>query len=97
MCLPLQNTKAFYNKEEYDTVKCRIYTFVITCYYFTIIFSIITYFTICCHHVVLYIYIYIYIYIYCDNCDIHNIARIRFYCFCYVIVISLHYYIILLL
>lgn len=59
MCMPLQqNTKVFYNKEEYDTVKCRKYTFVITCYYFTIIlFSIITYFTIYCHHVILYIYI----------------------------------------
>lgn len=57
--MPLQqNTKVFYNKEEYDTVKCRKYTFVITCYYFTIIlFSIITYFTIYCHHVILYIYI----------------------------------------
>ena len=56
--MPLQqNTKVFYNKEEYDTVKCK-YTFVITCYYFTIIlFSIITYFTIYCHHVILYIYI----------------------------------------
>ena len=59
MCMPLQqNTKVFFNKEEYDTVKCRKYTFVITCYYFTIIlFSIITYFTIYCHHVILYIYI----------------------------------------
>ena len=59
MCMPLQqNTKVFYNKEEYDTVKCRKYTFVITCYYFTIIlFSIITYFTIYCHHVILYVYI----------------------------------------
>ena len=59
MCMPLQqNTKVFYNKEEYDTVKCRKYTFVITCCYFTIIlFSIITYFTIYCHHVILYIYI----------------------------------------
>lgn len=57
--MPLQqNAKVFYNKEEYDTVKCRKYTFVITCYYFTIIlFSIITYFTIYCHHVILYIYI----------------------------------------
>ena len=57
--MPLQqNTKIFYNKEEYDTVKCRKCTFVITCYYFTIIlFSIITYFTIYCHHVILYIYI----------------------------------------
>ena len=57
--MPLQqNTKVFYNKEGYDTVKCRKYTFVITCYYFTIIlFSIITYFTIYCHHVILYIYI----------------------------------------
>ena len=57
--MPLQqNTKVFYNKEEYDTVKCRKYTFVITCYYFTIIlFSIITYFTIYCHHVILYIYV----------------------------------------
>ena len=89
MCMPLQqNTKVFYNKEEYDTVKCRKYTFVITCYYFTIIlFSIITYFTIYCHHVILYIY--------CDNCDIYNISR--FYCVCYVIIISLHYIIISLL